>query len=203
MIAYATNLIAKKQADGEKQEIRHELAVQLAKSLEQSNEKLNHWIEKYEDLSNKYHELRQRGSVGTSSKRPISAAGAGGGTGYVAGGGTAAAAPEPADAPEPTKARAADVAGTWKTPDGTVVWSFTNGRLQVKSTDLLPGMLSGSGSYRQTGGTVQGTVDLDVAFFLPVNQRMQFSGQVLDDGRIIAGTTTDPQGTVSAISLQR
>jgi hypothetical protein len=95
------------------------------------------------------------------------------------------------------------VAGTWKTPDGTVVWSFTNGRLQVKSTDLMPGMLSGSGSYRQTGGTVQGTIDLDVAFYLPVNQRMKFAGQVLDDGRIIAGTTTDPQGTVSAISLQR
>jgi hypothetical protein len=152
VIAYATNVINKKQAAGEKQEIRHELAVQLAKSLELSNEKLNHWIEKYETLSNKYDELRQRTGSVSGGRRPASGSGAGSGTGSS---GVASATLRPDDEPAPPSARAADVAGTWKTPDGTVVWSFANGRLQVSSTELLPGMLSGSGTYRQTGEAVQ------------------------------------------------
>jgi hypothetical protein len=44
---------------------------------------------------------------------------------------------------------------------------------------------------------------LNVAFYLPVNQLMRFNGQVLGDGRTITGTSTDPNGTVSAISLHR
>jgi hypothetical protein len=189
VVAYATNQLTKKHADGEKQEIRHDLAVQLSKSLELSNEKLNHWIEKYENLSNKYDELRQR--VGGAA--PIRRSGGNGAT----------VSNLTESDPEPARVRATSLDGTWKTPDGTVVWTFSNGRLQVVSSDLLPGMLSGSGTYHQTGDVVQGDINLNVAFYLPVNQLMRFNGQVLGDGRTITGTSTDPNGTVSAISLHR
>jgi hypothetical protein len=49
----------------------------------------------------------------------------------------------------------------------------------------------------------QAAIDLAVAYYLPVNQRINFNGKILDDGRIISGTSTDPQGLVSAISLHR
>ena len=191
VIALATNIITKKQAAGEKQEIRHELTLQLAKSLENSNAALNHWIEKYEALSNKYDELRQKTGAAGSTLRPRPTASA------------PTSTPPAGDEPAPASRNAAEVSGAWKTPDGTVVWNFTNGRIQVRSSDQLPGMLSGAGTYRQAGDAVQAAIDLDVAYYMPVNQRINFNGRILDDGRIITGTSTDPQGMVSAISLRR
>jgi hypothetical protein len=191
LIAFATNSFNKKQSAGEKQEIRHELSVQLAKSLENSNEQLNHWIEKYEALSNKYDDLRQRGGTGASTLRPRPTAA------------EAASHPDPGGEPQSMSSKAAEVSGTWRTPDQTVVWSFANGRIQLASSELLPGMLSGSGTYRQEGETVQASIDLDVAYYLPVNQRINFNGKILNGGKIITGTSTDPQGLVSAISLHR
>lgn len=193
VIAYATNMMNKKQASEENLETRSTLAKQLEKSRDNTERQLNQWIEKYDELSNKYNDLLQSGYSrrNAASHEPVVSSR------------TRAEKPTKVTEAEPSPTLTADISGAWKTSDGTVAWTFTNGRVQVKSTDLLPGMVSGAGTYRQNNEVIQGTVDTDVLFYLPINVSMKFNGQLLDHGRVIAGTLTDPQGEVTAVSLSR
>jgi len=189
LTAYFTNRHNEKEFGEEK----HELSLQLSKSLDATNSQLNRWVEKYEDLSGKYSALVDE------NRRILQA--------QVSAGSRPDEAPTSdkgaeASSPRQEGSYAPDVNGAWMTPDNTIAWSFNSGKIEVGSS-LLPGFMSGTGVYSQRGKSITGSVDVNQALFQPVNYRVQFTAQLNDDGRFLTGTARDPSGIVNAVTLHR
>lgn len=171
--AYATNLIKQTQFDEQKQE----QAKQLVESSRVTNERLNDYMQRYDDLLAKYEEL-----LLTCANQPASRG-----------------VPEDVVEAPPS----VSVQGQWFTLDGTVVWSFGKDRVTVSGAGAFAGFMNGTGTYDRAQDTVTGEIRLTIASWVSTDETIRFSASVDREGNMMTGSLEDMLGQVMPLTLYR
>jgi hypothetical protein len=166
-----------KQTDLEREKQRME-------AFEKTNIILSNYISRYDSLHSKYLALLE------SRRSPASIV-------------EHSTVVEAANSPSAGKISALLIGGSWITPDGTVQWTFNNGKVVVKGIGSYEGFIEASGSYAASAGETNGNMHLSKAYYIPTNEVLKFSLKLSSDGQSLYGTTTDASGNVTAMTLYK
>lgn len=171
--AYTTNMVKQMEFDDEK----NKQARQITEASKVTNERLNEYVQKYDNLLKKYEKLLYEMSSQSSSKNILK------------------------DIVK--KPQTISIGGQWFTPDGTVTWNFSENRVTVSGFGAFSGIINGTGTYNMTKGTLTGEVYLTTFLWLPTNETVRFSASVNIEGNMITGSLEDMLGQITPLTLYK
>jgi hypothetical protein len=181
---YVTSAI--KEDDFKQDEI--EKGKQIMESLEKTNMLLSNYISRYDSLHERYIQLRETKSTSREDARKTYRAS---NTGTDDG------------RPESQPASALIHNSDWITPDGTILWLFSQDKVTMKGIGNFEGFMEASGMYTMSGDNLTGTATYSKLLYLPSNEHVKFDFKLDGEGNILYGNIIDNLGNVTVATLYK